>query len=76
MVATLQPELGKRLAVERARHGLTQEQVASLVGVQVLAVKRWEGGRDAPSSRRLLRLAAVLGVSVEALTSQEPPDAA
>lgn len=68
--------IGARIAGHRARYGLTQEQLGSLVGVRVLAVKRWEAGKDTPSSRRLLRLAAVLGTTAEALLHGEPVHAA
>lgn len=47
----------------RSQLGLTQEDLAYLLGVRSLAVSRWELGRDRPSDRsvrRLIRLVEIM----------------
>ena len=55
------------LKVERAKKNWTQEQLASEIGVTRKTVNAIEKGRDEPSVYLALRLAKVLGASVEQL---------
>lgn len=55
----------------RQQAGLSQEQVAELVGVSRQAVAKWEAGTSAPSTENLLRLAGIFGVSVDSLVPRE-----
>lgn len=52
--------LGPSIATARREAGLTQAQLAALLGVSEQAVKQWEAGRNAVNSRNLVRLAHVL----------------
>lgn len=54
----------KRLRLER---GLTQEELASLLGVSGQAVSKWETNDTYPDGALLLPLAEVLGVSLDTL---------
>ena len=57
--------VNSKLAALRIAAGLTQQQLADLVGVRMLAIGRWERGQCTPSGENLVKLAHALGVSVE-----------
>jgi putative transcriptional regulator len=59
--------LHNTLRVERARHNLTQEELADLVGVTRKTINTVENARFIPSTVLALRLARALGTSVESL---------
>lgn len=59
--------LRNRIKVERARHDLTQEQLADLVGVTRKTINTVETGRFVPSTVLALKLAHVLHTRVEEL---------
>lgn len=56
----------------RERKGLTQAELADLIGVSSKAVSKWETARGLPDISLLHPLAAALGVSVPELMSGEP----
>ena len=61
------------LANARERAGFTQEDVALLVGQPRTVVSNWEGGRRAPSSHQLQKLAAIYRIEIaDLLTGSEP----
>ena len=55
----------------RKAKGLTQEQLAKLLGVTQGAVAQWENGMTHPAFNMLPRLAAALGVTVDELIGKE-----
>jgi transcriptional regulator with XRE-family HTH domain len=57
-------EVGRRLAVARRRTGLTQKQLAHVLGVAPPTVQAWEQGRADPY-RRTRDLERVLGIDAE-----------
>jgi putative transcriptional regulator len=57
--------LGNRLKELRARHDLTQEALAGMVGVSRQSIISIEKGRYSPSVTLALRLARILQVPVE-----------
>ena len=57
--------LGNRLKELRARHDLTQEALAGMVGVSRQSIISIEKGRYSPSVTLALRLARILQVRVE-----------
>ncbi|WP_117210876.1 helix-turn-helix transcriptional regulator [Allorhizocola rhizosphaerae] len=59
--------LRNRIKLERARHNLTQEQLAVLVGVTRKTINTVEIGRFVPSTILALKLAKVLHTTVEEL---------
>lgn len=64
--------VNERIKSRRIACGLTQDQVASRVGVTRVAVSHWERGGADPNGRYLNELAAALGVSVDwLLTGKE-----
>ena len=76
--------LHNSLRVQRAIRDLTQGELADQAGVTRKSVNAIEAGRMVPSVLLALKLARVLGVSVETLfsldalctTAGEPPNAA
>lgn len=66
--------LGKRIASLRKSHGLTQEKLAEQLGVSPQAVSKWETDTSCPDITLLPRLAALFGVSTDALLGVESPD--
>lgn len=59
--------LATPLAIARRAKGLTQEELADLVGVTQPTIARLEAGKKPPSLRLALRISSVLGFSVEEL---------
>ena len=59
--------LGNRLREERARLGLTQADLATLVGVSRKTINTVENGVFVPSAVLAIRLARALGTTVESL---------
>ena len=57
----------KRLAAARRRVGLTQEAVAARVGVHRSTYAHYELGRRKPDAQTAVRIARVLGRTVEEL---------
>jgi len=64
--------LGNRLKDARTAAGLTQAQLADLAGVSRKTINTVENRVFIPSTLLALKLAAALGVSVEALFYLEP----
>lgn len=54
-----------RLIRARKAAGLTQQKLADLIGVPQSSIARFESGRYDPSLRNALKIARVLGDSVE-----------
>lgn len=65
--------MGQGLALsirgKRKQLDLTQEQLARAAGVSVRTIKGWESGKTRPSIEAAIRLAAVLGTSIEELAA-------
>jgi transcriptional regulator with XRE-family HTH domain len=55
----------------RKAKGLTQEQLAKLLGVTQGTVSQWENGLTHPAFNMLPRLANALGVTVDELIGKE-----
>lgn len=55
-------QIGGRLRQMRGQHGLTQEQVAALLGLNRTAYTHYENGVNMPDVLTLVRLAEVYGV--------------
>lgn len=65
-------KIGPRIAFFRTGKGLTQEQLASRVGVTGQAVSKWENGHALPDTALLPLIAQVLATSIDRLlTGQE-----
>lgn len=60
-------KLGKAIARERTARQLTQEQLAEMLGVEQETISRFERGLTLPPLMRLIQLADIFEVPVEAL---------
>ena len=65
--AGIPERLGKAIARERTARGLTQEQLAEIIGVEQETVSRFERGATLPPLPRLIQLADFFGVPLDAL---------
>ena len=65
------PNLRNNLKVFRARHDLTQADLAERIGVTRKTINTIETGRFVPSTVLALKLARAFGVSVEELFELE-----
>ena len=57
--------LGRVLIENRHRLGVTQEELASHIGVSKAAVSKWETGEALPDLNSLKKLAVTLGFSID-----------
>lgn len=62
-----QNQLGENITKFRKAKGLSQEKVAEYMEVSRQAVTKWESNISMPSSDHLIKLAELLGVSVDVL---------
>jgi len=58
---------GKRISVSRQDKGLTQDELASKLGITPQAVSRWERGNSMPDIEFLLPLSQLLNIPLEDL---------
>ncbi len=65
-------QLGRNIAYYRERKGLSQPELASLVGVTTKQISRYERAEQELSATKLYRIADVLSVSTLELRSREP----
>ena len=63
----------EKLKQFRAERGLTQAQLAKLLGVSASTVGMYEQGRREPDGKLLARMASVLRCSTDELLGVEPP---
>ncbi len=59
--------LGNRIKMLRKQHGITQEQLAGVLGVSFQAVSKWENGITLPDITLAPKIAAYFGVSLDEL---------
>lgn len=65
MTMTLRQQIGSRIRAKRLHLDLTQEQVATAVGVSDGAVCGWEQGDSLPGTKHLAAIAQTLQVSID-----------
>ncbi len=77
---SIERHVGQRIRTRRTMLGLTQQQLADLIGVTYQQAHKYERGINRVSAGRLFELAKALGVDVsyffEGLAPQEQIDAA
>ena len=68
-------EIANRLVELRKAHGLSQEELASKLGLSRQAVSKWERAESSPDTDNLIMLSRLYGVSLDALlaTDEEIP---
>ena len=67
--------IGSKIAEERKRLGMTQEQLAEKLGVSAQAVSKWENGWNLPDIENLNTLSSVLAIPLSSLFSESEVDA-
>ena len=68
----MEQTLGKRIAENRKRLKLTQDQLAEKLGITAQAVSKWENDQSCPDITMLPRLAEIFGTTTDALLGMEP----
>lgn len=58
---------GERVLTERRRRGLSQTQLADIVGVSVSSIRNYENNISYPDTKRAMKIADALGVSLDFL---------
>lgn len=69
----MEQTLGKRIAQNRKRMKLTQDQLAEKLGVTAQAVSKWENDQSCPDITMLPLLADIFGISIDELLGREAP---
>ena len=69
----MEQTLGKRIASNRKRMQLTQDQLAEQLGVTAQAVSKWENDQSCPDIAILPQLAEIFGISTDELLGREAP---
>ena len=69
----MEQTLGKRIASNRKRMHLTQDQLAEQLGVTAQAVSKWENDQSCPDITTLPRLAEIFNISTDELLGREAP---
>ena len=65
-------KLGENIIRLRSKAGLSQEQLAQLLGVSRQSVSKWETGSATPDLVHLLRLCEIFSTSLDALVGLQP----
>ena len=63
----MEKTIGKRIAENRKRLGLTQDALAEQLGVTAQAVSKWENDQSCPDITMLPKLAEIFGISTDEL---------
>ena len=63
--------LGKLIKTLRKEKKMTQEDLASKLGVTISAISKWETGKNSPDISMLHKLSEILNISLEELYSPE-----
>lgn len=66
--------IGASIKEHRVVRGLSQKQMAALIGVSHVAVSYWENGVNIPNVADCWRLADALGISVDELVGRDKGD--
>lgn len=69
----MEQTLGKRIAANRKRMKLTQDQLAEQLGVTAQAVSKWENDQSCPDITMLPLLAEIFAISTDELLGREAP---
>lgn len=65
--------INERIAALRKEHAMTQEELASVIGVSAQSVSKWENSVTTPDIQLLPVLAGVFGVTIDELFSDRMP---
>lgn len=65
---------GNNLKMIRKEKGITQEQLAEIIGVSRQAISKWESNNGYPETDKLIIIAKELGVSLDYLIDNKPSE--
>ncbi len=65
--------LGNRIAQNRKRLNMTQDQLAEKLGITAQAVSKWENDLSCPDISTLPALAEIFGITIDELLGREAP---
>lgn len=68
-------QFGARLAILREQKQFSISRLAAMAGIDYMQISRYETGRTQPSFDSAVRIASVLGVSLDELAGGTPPPA-
>lgn len=68
----MEETLGKRIVFHRKRLGLTQDALATALGVTAQAVSKWENDQSCPDITTLPKLAELFGITTDELLGLTP----
>lgn len=60
-------QLGERLKKERTKMGLTQQQIADILGVERSTYTKYECGSSKPSTRILYKISLIYSIAIDEL---------
>ena len=61
------------LAIKRKTMGMSQEDLAPIMGVSAITVSRWETGRQSPDTSTLLKLSQFFSCTIDDLLNPTMP---
>lgn len=67
-------EFGEKLRTLRREKGLSQEELAAMVGVSRQALSKWEAGQSRPELDKLLALSDIFSVTMDSLVRPGGPE--
>ena len=70
----METSIAENIRAYRKQHGLTQEQLAEMLGVSVGAVYKWESRSSLPELRLIMEIADFFEVSIDALLGYHMKD--
>lgn len=63
--------LSEKIYTLRRKRGLSQEQLAEIIGVSRQAISKWEGGLSVPESEKLIAISEYFHVTVDYLLKED-----
>lgn len=63
--------LSEKIYTLRRRSGLSQEQLAEIIGVSRQAISKWEGGLSVPESEKLIAISEYFNVTLDYLLKED-----
>lgn len=67
--------IGEKIALRRRTAGLSQEALATQLGVSRQAVSRWETDESLPDAGKITQLCHIFSISADELLMDKPPEA-
>lgn len=63
--------LSEKIYTLRRKNGLSQEQLAEIIGVSRQAISKWEGGLSVPDSEKLIAISEYFNVTLDYLLKED-----